>query len=76
MSDLATLCLCLTGLICAEGELWRHQRRFVITWLKNFGMLKYGARRDKMENRISIGVQESIEVKVLLVLFVGILTYK
>jgi ecdysteroid 25-hydroxylase CYP306A1 len=65
--------LYLTGLICAEGELWRDQRRFVITCLKNFGMIKYGAKRDKMENRISVGVQESIEVKMLLVLFVGIL---
>ncbi|GFG33574.1 hypothetical protein Cfor_03469, partial [Coptotermes formosanus] len=49
-------------LICAEGELWRDQRRFVITCLKNFGMIKYGAKRDKMENRISVGVQESIEI--------------
>jgi ecdysteroid 25-hydroxylase CYP306A1 len=65
--------LCLTGLICAEGELWRDQRRFVTTCLKNFGMIKYGAKRDKMENRISVGVQESIEVNLLCVFFAGLL---
>jgi len=73
ISDLPTSGLCLTGLICAEGELWRDQRRFVTTCLKNFGMIKYGAKRDKMESRISVGVQESIEVKLLFDFFVGLL---
>jgi hypothetical protein len=36
-------------------------------------MIKYGTKRDKMENRISVGVQESIEVKFFF--FVGLLTY-
>jgi len=76
MSDLTMFCLCLAGLICAEGELWRDQRRFVTTCLKNFGMTKYGAKRDKMEKRISVGVQESIEVNLLCVFFAGLLTYE
>jgi hypothetical protein len=36
-------------------------------------MIKYGAKRDKMESRISVGVQESIEVKLLFDFFVGLL---
>jgi ecdysteroid 25-hydroxylase CYP306A1 len=50
-------------LICAEGELWRDQRRFVTTCLKNFGMVKFGAKRDRMEKRISVGVQQCLEVR-------------
>jgi ecdysteroid 25-hydroxylase CYP306A1 len=65
ISDLTKLCFSLTGLICAEGELWRDQRKFVTKCLKDFGMIKYGVKRDKMENRISVGVQECIEVKLL-----------
>lgn len=49
------------GLICAQGELWRDQRRFVAGCLKNFGMLKLpGARRDRMEERILMVVDECI----------------
>jgi ecdysteroid 25-hydroxylase CYP306A1 len=55
--------LCLTGLICAEGELWKDQRKFVTTCLKNFGMVKFGAKRDRMEKRISVGVQKCLEVR-------------
>ncbi|KAK2583321.1 hypothetical protein KPH14_009323 [Odynerus spinipes] len=48
------------GLICAEGELWRDQRRFVAGCLKNFGMVKFGPRRDRMERRILAAVEECI----------------
>ncbi|KAL0108031.1 hypothetical protein PUN28_014951 [Cardiocondyla obscurior] len=47
------------GLICAEGSLWKDQRRFVAGCLKNFGMTKLpGARRDRMEQRILAVVNE------------------
>ncbi|KDR21920.1 cytochrome P450 306a1 isoform X2 [Zootermopsis nevadensis] len=50
------------GLICAEGELWKDQRKFVTTCLKTLGMVKFGARRERMENRISVGVQKCLEM--------------
>lgn len=51
------------GLICAEGDLWRDQRRFVAGCLKNFGMTKLpGARRDRMEERILAAVNECTSV--------------
>ncbi|XP_066602888.1 cytochrome P450 306a1 [Prorops nasuta] len=40
------------GLICAEGEIWKDQRKFVSTCLKNLGMVKFGSRRDHLEARI------------------------
>ncbi|XP_071563531.1 cytochrome P450 306a1 [Temnothorax nylanderi] len=47
------------GLICAEGDLWRDQRRFVAGCLKNFGMTKLPCtKRDKMEQRILVAVNE------------------
>ncbi|XP_011693655.1 PREDICTED: cytochrome P450 306a1 [Wasmannia auropunctata] len=47
------------GLICAEGDLWRDQRRFVAGCLKNFGMTKLpGAKRNRMEERILAAVNE------------------
>ncbi|XP_069684383.1 cytochrome P450 306a1 [Periplaneta americana] len=49
------------GIICAEGELWKDQRKFVLSCLKNFGMIKYGARREKMEKRILEGVKECLQ---------------
>ncbi|XP_012282355.1 cytochrome P450 306a1 [Orussus abietinus] len=48
------------GLICAEGKLWREQRRFVTSCLKNFGMVKLGPKRDKMEEKILEAVSEAI----------------
>ncbi|XP_011339143.2 cytochrome P450 306a1 isoform X2 [Ooceraea biroi] len=49
------------GLIGAEGDLWKDQRRFVAGCLKNFGMMKLpGTRRDKMEERILATVDECI----------------
>lgn len=51
------------GLICAEGDLWRDQRRFVAGCLKNFGMTKLpGTRRDRMEERILAAVNECTSV--------------
>ncbi|XP_032673775.1 cytochrome P450 306a1 isoform X2 [Odontomachus brunneus] len=48
------------GLICAEGDLWRDQRRFVTGCLKNLGMVKFGFRRDKMEERILAAVEQCV----------------
>lgn len=50
------------GLICAEGDLWKDQRRFVAGCLKNLGMVKFGSRRDKMEERILAAVNECASV--------------
>lgn len=51
------------GIICAEGDLWRDQRRFVAGCLKNFGMVKLpGTKRDRMEERILMAVNECISV--------------
>ncbi|KAF7992669.1 hypothetical protein HCN44_005013 [Aphidius gifuensis] len=49
------------GIICAEGELWKEQRKFVTTTLKNLGMVKFGSKRDQMEERIVRSVNELIE---------------
>ncbi|XP_012055452.1 PREDICTED: cytochrome P450 306a1 [Atta cephalotes] len=47
------------GLICAEGNLWKDQRRFVAGCLKNFGMTKLpGIKRDRLEERILAIVNE------------------
>lgn len=50
------------GLICAEGDLWKDQRRFVAGCLKNLGMVKFGSKRDRMEERILVAVNECISV--------------
>lgn len=50
------------GIICAEGELWKEQRKFVTTTLKNLGMVKFGSKRDEMEKRIVRSINELIEV--------------
>lgn len=49
------------GIICVQGEKWKDQRKFAITCLKNFGMVKYGQKREKMEADIKKGVQEMIK---------------
>uniref|UniRef100_A0A6V7IAG0 Cytochrome P450 306a1 n=1 Tax=Bracon brevicornis TaxID=1563983 RepID=A0A6V7IAG0_9HYME len=49
------------GLICAEGDHWREQRKFVSTNLKNFGMVKHGIKRDKLEERIILHAMHCIE---------------
>ncbi|KAL6263135.1 hypothetical protein P5V15_005936 [Pogonomyrmex californicus] len=49
------------GIVCAEGDRWRDQRKFVAGCLKNFGMVKLsGTKRDRMEERILAAVNESI----------------
>lgn len=51
------------GIICAEGEQWKDQRKFISNCLRNFGMVKHeGAKRDKMEERISDAVNECVSV--------------
>ena len=49
------------GLVCAEGDRWRDQRKFVSSCLRNFGMVKHeGPRRDKMEKRILDAVKKCV----------------
>ncbi|XP_029052407.2 cytochrome P450 306a1 isoform X2 [Osmia bicornis bicornis] len=51
------------GLVCAEGERWRDQRKFVSSCLRNFGMVKHeGSRREKMEKRILDAADECVSV--------------
>ncbi|XP_050079482.1 cytochrome P450 306a1 [Anopheles maculipalpis] len=49
------------GLICAQGDLWRDQRRLSIEWLRRLGMIKFGAARLDLERRIVSGLNELIE---------------
>ncbi|XP_051157558.1 cytochrome P450 306a1 isoform X2 [Leptopilina boulardi] len=49
------------GLICAEGESWKEQRKFAIKCLKDFGIVKYSCiKRDKLEERILTSVNQVI----------------
>ncbi|CAK9827142.1 Cytochrome P450 306a1 [Anthophora retusa] len=51
------------GLVCAEGERWRDQRKFVSNCLRNFGMVRHeGPRREKMEKRILDAAGECVSV--------------
>lgn len=52
----------LTGIICAEGELWKEQRKFVSATLKNFGAVKHSLKKDIMENNIKKFSNEAIQV--------------
>lgn len=58
------LCPCSNwiGLICAEGKQWREQRSFVTSTLKTLGMVKVGATRERLEERIMEGVSDAVEV--------------
>nr|XP_021189636.2 cytochrome P450 306a1 [Helicoverpa armigera]XP_021189637.2 cytochrome P450 306a1 [Helicoverpa armigera]XP_049695087.1 cytochrome P450 306a1 [Helicoverpa armigera]WRX06041.1 CYP306A1 [Helicoverpa armigera] len=49
------------GIICAEGGLWKDQRKLITTWLKSFGMSKHSVSREKLEKRIASGVYELLE---------------
>ncbi|XP_061712129.1 cytochrome P450 306a1 [Cydia pomonella] len=49
------------GIICAEGQLWKDQRKLVTTWLKSYGMSKHSASREKLEKRIASGVYELLD---------------
>lgn len=50
--------LCISsGLICAEGDLWRDHRKFVLGFMRHHGMKNTGSR-GAMEPRIhEVGVQ-------------------
>ncbi|KAF9418311.1 hypothetical protein HW555_004844 [Spodoptera exigua] len=49
------------GIICAEGNLWKDQRKLITMWLKSFGMSKHSVSREKLEKRIASGVYELLE---------------
>nr|ASX93985.1 cytochrome P450 CYP306A1 [Zygaena filipendulae] len=49
------------GIICAEGELWRDQRKLITMWLKSFGMGKHSLSRQKLEQRIALCNRDLIE---------------
>ncbi|KAH8238385.1 hypothetical protein KR032_005253 [Drosophila birchii] len=51
------------GIICAQGDIWRHARREVIDWLKDLGMTRRpGQRRSQLEQRIGRGVDECVQL--------------
>lgn len=43
-------------MICVEGAFWKDQRALVQKWLRELGMIKYGAKRELMQNRIMEGI--------------------
>ncbi|XP_050304768.1 cytochrome P450 306a1 [Anthonomus grandis grandis] len=49
------------GLICAEGDLWKDQRRFVHNCIRTLGGSKIGQQRHKMENLILKHVESLVE---------------
>ncbi|CAG5012501.1 unnamed protein product [Parnassius apollo] len=49
------------GIICAEGGLWKDQRKLITMWLKSFGMSRHSISRSKLEKRIAFGVNELIK---------------
>ncbi|XP_062557655.1 cytochrome P450 306a1 [Armigeres subalbatus] len=49
------------GIICAEGNLWRDQRRLSTEWLRKMGMTKFGPTRSTLEARILAGVNELLQ---------------
>ncbi|XP_058811583.1 cytochrome P450 306a1 [Topomyia yanbarensis] len=49
------------GIICAEGNLWRDQRRLSTEWLRKMGMTKFGSPRASLEARIVAGVNELLQ---------------
>lgn len=55
----------IQGIICAEGNLWKDQRKLITTWLKSFGSSKHSTSRDKLEKRIASGVDELLEVSTI-----------
>lgn len=50
-----------TGLIAAEGAFWKDQRNLVVKWLRELGMMKFGSKRETMQNRIMIGISLCLE---------------
>nr|UUB32681.1 cytochrome P450 CYP306A1 [Dendroctonus valens] len=49
------------GLICAEGDLWKDQRKFVHNWLRTAGGTKLGNQRKQMELLILAHAQELVQ---------------
>ncbi|KAL1140656.1 hypothetical protein AAG570_000586, partial [Ranatra chinensis] len=50
------------GLVVAEGERWKEQRKFVSANLRNYGVVKIGSKRTNMEQRIMYGVKEAVQM--------------
>lgn len=46
------------GLICTEGNFWKDQRGLAVKWLRDMGMMKYGPKRDEMQQRIMKGINQ------------------
>lgn len=42
--------------MCIDGPFWKDQRNLVQKWLRELGMIKYGAKRELMQNRILEGI--------------------
>lgn len=54
----------VTGIICAEGTVWREQRKCSISWLRQLGMVKMQTdpRRNDLGNRIMRNVHLAVQV--------------
>lgn len=64
----------VAGLICAEGNLWREQRKFTASSLKKLGIVKSPCNsRDQLEAKILRFVDETISVSNLVTSFVSTL---
>ncbi|XP_016923418.2 cytochrome P450 306a1 [Drosophila suzukii] len=51
------------GIICAQGDIWRHARRETSEWLKALGMTRRPGRlRARLEERIGRGVDECVRL--------------
>ncbi|XP_026674418.1 cytochrome P450 306a1 [Ceratina calcarata] len=51
------------GIVCAEGDRWKDQRKFVSNCLRNFGMVKYdGIRREGLEKKLSNAAEECVSM--------------
>ncbi|KAL5274877.1 CYP306A1 family protein [Megaselia abdita] len=50
------------GLICAEGLLWKNQRRQIIDWLKYLGMNRNSLNRESLLKKVETGAKEFIHL--------------
>lgn len=53
--------VCSKGIICTEGAFWKDQRGLVQKWLREMGMIKFGPKRELMQNRILEGIDLCID---------------